>query len=110
MEDLVSVLVDVQDPGPVQPPAHHHDGSIGNGSDTGRRNRSGTAQYPVTTAFSLAQVRICVIGAGAIGGLLAARLSLSGNDVSVLARGESLSAIERGGIILVEPDGSRVVA
>jgi 2-dehydropantoate 2-reductase len=55
-------------------------------------------------------VQVCVIGAGAIGGLLAARLSLSGNDVSVLARGESLAAIERGGITLVEPDGSRVVA
>jgi 2-dehydropantoate 2-reductase len=55
-------------------------------------------------------VRICVVGAGAIGGLLAARLALSGNDVGVLARGSSLEAIEERGIVLVEPNGERVVA
>jgi len=55
-------------------------------------------------------MRICVVGAGAIGGLLAARLSLSGNDVSVLARGPSLHAIEGSGIRLIEPDGRQVVA
>jgi len=38
-------------------------------------------------------VRVCIVGAGAIGGLLAARLSLAGAEVSVLARGESLAAI-----------------
>ena len=36
---------------------------------------------------------ICVIGAGAIGGLLAAKLANSGEDVSVVARGEHLKAI-----------------
>jgi len=55
-------------------------------------------------------VRVCIVGAGAIGGLLAARLSLAGAEVSVLARGESLAAIERSGLTLVEPDGSVVVA
>ncbi|MBO0746741.1 MAG: 2-dehydropantoate 2-reductase [Acidimicrobiaceae bacterium] len=55
-------------------------------------------------------MRICVLGAGAIGGLLAARLARSGQDVSLLARGESLSAIGSEGLKLVEPDGSMVVA
>ena len=55
-------------------------------------------------------MRICVVGAGAIGGLLAARLAVSGNDVSVLARGDSLEVIGREGITLVEPDGRRTVA
>ena len=36
---------------------------------------------------------ICVIGAGAIGGLLAAKLANSGAEVSVVARGEHLKAI-----------------
>lgn len=48
-----------------------------------------------------------MVGAGAIGGLLAARLALSGNDVSVLARGETLAAIEERGITLIEQDGGQ---
>jgi 2-dehydropantoate 2-reductase len=55
-------------------------------------------------------MRICVLGAGAIGGLLAARLARSGESVSVLARGESLSVIRSEGLRLVEPDGATVVA
>lgn len=55
-------------------------------------------------------MRICVVGAGAIGGLLAARLARSGNEVSILARGESLAAIVRHGVTLVEIDGTQVVA
>ena len=55
-------------------------------------------------------VRICVVGAGAIGGMLAARLSADGNDVSVIARGEHLDAIRRHGMRLVELDGSTTVA
>ncbi len=55
-------------------------------------------------------MRICVVGAGAIGGLLACRLSLSGNEVSVIARGEHLAAIRSGGLRLNEIDGSVSVA
>jgi len=38
-------------------------------------------------------MRVCIVGAGAIGGLLGARLSAAGEHVSVFARGESLAAI-----------------
>lgn len=55
-------------------------------------------------------MRICVVGAGAVGGLLAARLAMAGNHVSVLARGDSLDAIGARGITLIEPDGERIVA
>ena len=55
-------------------------------------------------------MRICIVGAGAIGGLLGVRLDHSGQTVSVLARGENLEAIRSNGIKLVEPDGSTLVA
>jgi 2-dehydropantoate 2-reductase len=55
-------------------------------------------------------VRVCVVGAGAIGGLVAVRLAVAGNDVSVLARGDTLAAIDKTGLRLIEPDGSEVMA
>ena len=51
-----------------------------------------------------------MVGAGAIGGMLAARLAVAGHDVGVIARGEHLAAIERDGLRLVEIDGSSTVA
>ena len=45
-------------------------------------------------------MRICVFGAGAVGGHLAVKLALGGHDVSVVARGEHLAAIRRGGLTL----------
>jgi len=43
-------------------------------------------------------MKICVYGAGAIGGLMAAWLSRAGHDVSVVARGAQLDAIRRDGL------------
>ena len=43
-------------------------------------------------------MKICVYGAGAVGGLIAAWLARSGEDVSVVARGASLDAIRAGGL------------
>lgn len=45
-------------------------------------------------------MRIAVFGAGAVGGCLAARLSLAGEDVVVFARGEHGAAIRQRGLIL----------
>ena len=47
-------------------------------------------------------MKICIVGAGAIGGILAARLHGSGHDVSVIARGPHLAAIRRDGLTLVD--------
>jgi 2-dehydropantoate 2-reductase len=54
-------------------------------------------------------MKICVIGAGAIGGLLAAKLSQAGEDVSVVARGAHLARITSDGLTLLE-DGHEIVA
>ena len=43
-------------------------------------------------------MKICVYGAGAIGGLMAAWLSRAGHEVSVVARGAQLDAIRRNGL------------
>lgn len=45
-------------------------------------------------------MRVAVIGAGAVGGTLAALLARGGHEVEVTARGEHLEAIRRGGIRL----------
>jgi 2-dehydropantoate 2-reductase len=54
-------------------------------------------------------MRIAVIGAGAIGGLLAARLAHAGEEVCVVARGAHLAAIRANGLVLKE-DGHSIVA
>ena len=51
-----------------------------------------------------------MVGAGAIGGMMAARLAAAGHAVSVVARGEHLDAIRRDGLRLVEVDGTETVA
>src|SRR3954453_6243377 len=55
-------------------------------------------------------VRICIGGAGAIGGLVGARLAAAGETVSVLARGANLEAIRARGLAVTEPDGAEVRA
>jgi 2-dehydropantoate 2-reductase len=47
-------------------------------------------------------VRICVFGAGAIGGLVAVKLARAGEQVTVLARGANLAAIRERGLRLLE--------
>jgi 2-dehydropantoate 2-reductase len=51
-------------------------------------------------------LRITVVGAGAIGGLIAALLAQAGHDVGVLARGKTLEAIREHGIRVVDSEGS----
>ena len=51
---------------------------------------------------------VCVFGAGAIGGLLAARLEAAGTRVSIVARGAHLAAVQRDGLVLVS-GGERIV-
>ena len=55
-------------------------------------------------------MRVCVVGVGAIGGLLGVRLAVSGQEVSLFARGDNLAAIRMQGLKLVEPDADVVVA
>ena len=57
-----------------------------------------------------AAMNICVVGAGAIGGWIAARLALAGNDVSVVARGATLEAIDTQGLLITDQGETRCVA
>jgi 2-dehydropantoate 2-reductase len=55
-------------------------------------------------------MKTAIIGAGAIGGLVGARLALAGEQVTFLVRGANLQAIRHSGIKLVEADGREQVA
>lgn len=55
-------------------------------------------------------MKIAVIGAGAIGGLVGARLALAGEDVTFIVRGKNLDAIATNGFKLIGADGSEQVA
>ena len=42
-------------------------------------------------------MKVCIVGAGAVGGLIGTRLAVSGAEVSALARGETLAALRTRG-------------
>lgn len=52
---------------------------------------------------------IAVVGAGGVGGLLAAMLARAGHDVRMLARGAAQSAIRAHGLRIYGPDGDHTV-
>ncbi len=55
-------------------------------------------------------MRICVVGSGAIGGLLGVRLALSGNEVTLIDQGAHLEAIKKNGLKLIMGDGAEYLA
>ena len=55
-------------------------------------------------------MKICIYGAGAIGGHLAARLHRAGADVSVIVRGAHLAAIQANGLTVHAIDGEHRAA
>jgi 2-dehydropantoate 2-reductase len=55
-------------------------------------------------------LKIAIIGAGAIGGYLGARLALAGEEVTFIARGANLKALKGGGIRLIGADGKEEAA
>lgn len=54
-------------------------------------------------------MRICIFGAGAIGGYMGAKLAAAGADVSLVARGPHLAAMQARGLTLIEEDATRTV-
>lgn len=54
-------------------------------------------------------MRICVVGAGSIGGLVGARLSVSGEAVTLVARGLHFEAIRAHGLRIEGADGRAIV-
>ncbi len=55
-------------------------------------------------------MKVCVYGAGAIGGHLAARLAQGGAEVSVVARGAQLAAIRERGLTVRPAEGAPLVS
>jgi 2-dehydropantoate 2-reductase len=55
-------------------------------------------------------MKIAVVGAGAIGGFVGAKLALAGEDVTFIVRGANLAAIAAQGFKLIEQDGTERVA
>jgi 2-dehydropantoate 2-reductase len=51
-------------------------------------------------------MKVAVYGAGAVGGLLAARLARAGHEVSVIARGATLEALRARGVRVVDGEGT----
>lgn len=61
----------------------------------------------MATSSDPGRTRVCVVGAGAMGGLIGARLMDAGADVTLVDRGERLAQLEAGGLTLIGPDGDR---
>lgn len=55
-------------------------------------------------------MRVCIVGAGAIGGLMGAKLALGGERVTVIDQGAHLKAIQEKGLKLIWEDGAEYVA
>jgi 2-dehydropantoate 2-reductase len=60
--------------------------------------------------FEGVAMRIAVVGAGGVGGWLAARLAAAGRDVHLVARGTHLTAVREHGLTLRSPAGDVTVA
>src|ERR1039458_4768337 len=54
-------------------------------------------------------MKICVFGAGAIGGYMAGELALAGHEVCAIARGAHLAAIRSHGLKLIVEGQTRTV-
>jgi ketopantoate reductase len=55
-------------------------------------------------------MKICIVGAGAIGGLMGAKFALAGEEVTLIDQGAHLAAIQKNGLKLIWEDGSEAVA
>jgi 2-dehydropantoate 2-reductase len=51
-------------------------------------------------------MKIAIVGVGAIGGYVGIRLALAGEDVTLLARGANLKALQTQGLRLQRTDGT----
>lgn len=55
-------------------------------------------------------MKICIYGAGAIGGYMAVKLAEAGEEVCAIARGEHLKAIQKNGLTLIEDGKQKTVS
>jgi 2-dehydropantoate 2-reductase len=55
-------------------------------------------------------MKICIVGAGAIGGMLGVKLALTGHELTLILRGANLEAVRQNGMTLIEEDGKELLA
>lgn len=55
-------------------------------------------------------MKICIVGAGAIGGMLGVKLARTGHDVCLILRGANLAAVQANGLLLIEENGTELLA
>lgn len=55
-------------------------------------------------------MKICIVGAGAIGGMLGVKLALTGHAVTLILRGANLAAVQQNGLLLIEENGNQLLA
>lgn len=55
-------------------------------------------------------MKVCIFGAGAIGGYMGVKLAKAGADVSLVARGPHLSAMQEKGLTLIEEEETTTVS
>src|SRR5262245_22943798 len=55
-------------------------------------------------------MRVCIVGAGAIGGMIGVKLALAGEDVTFICRGANLEAGKSRGTRLIQDDGGECLA
>lgn len=53
-------------------------------------------------------MKVCIVGAGAIGGMIGVKLAHTGHEVSVILRGANLEAVRAKGMTLIEENGTEV--
>jgi 2-dehydropantoate 2-reductase len=74
-----------------------------------RRRLRGFAVVLIRLATGLmvrrVKMRVCVYGAGVIGGILASAIARAGHQVALIARGAHLEAIKGNGLTVVTPEG-----
>jgi 2-dehydropantoate 2-reductase len=51
-------------------------------------------------------MRVCVVGAGSIGGLIGVHLARRGHEVTLIVRGANLAAVRANGMTVIDEDGS----
>jgi len=55
-------------------------------------------------------MKICIVGAGAIGGMLGVKLALTGHEITLILRGANLEAVRQNGMALIEENGNALLA
>src|SRR5206468_11292151 len=70
-------------------------------ADERRANRSGSRFHSCARTPESGCMRICVVGAGAVGGMVGGWFAKAGHEVSLVARGAHLEAVRSRGLTLI---------